>query len=1126
MKRKLILIAVTFLGLLLAFGAYCLVVGNFNQQPVRKTKVPMVTHPASTGPGPSANYGVGLSIITRDADNALQGIYHAKDWKRSPDGRVSLTEPFFTLFQKDGQQVHITADKGDIYADEVGKNFRVRRAALVGNVKVLLDQGKGAEPRPPMESRPDDLVQILMEDIDFNHDLLQLTTERNVQVNSAKADIAGKGLSLRWNERPQELRDMELREGYWMKIKAVPEQYGVISLPGGRKPTDKSGEPALPPSDVPWPPARPTATTLSDAFGRLSTAQSLIPAGPQTPIGLIASPATAPEVPTSSPTTRGVRKNIYEATFSSATQDIKVEQAGRRLTGAGTLAFRFEWGNESQSKVSGNSAASAAKPTPAGGGAKAGTPKAGPADKPAPEPMMMTWTGPLKLVPVDYTDKPAKDRYIIAAAGDKVVLSDQQATATCQRFEFQSPEQVGHLYGQGDQPAKLVIAGGDEVLCEHMAFDRAGEVANLVGPGTMIRRSHDSQLAAGFAFEGRPAKTTAPAASAPSTTTAPAVTPDTISWKESVVLHFGDTRGSRSAPGASGGQYIKDAIFSGGVKLTEGKTGNFITSNRLESYFAQTADPKPKTIPTKVYAHGNVVARQNESDIKGEDLLITFKDNSAAIAAGKTNLRLFEADILEAGGSPAVITDRRDPQKPVVVTCDRLVSEIAIRKAILYGGKERPAVVTQGPNIITGPEIRLDQAGESAYVVGKGDLKFLTDRDLEGRQLPQSRQVCVAWAKGMEYLGTDDKVIFDGSVSLLSDTDYMECQKMALMFEKRQPTVGKPVAPVPVVQPASLVKPMPATAPADKEQRLAVGMESYSSRNLARIIADEKVLLRTSHEENDQLVQRTQVRSEHLIYDAAKKTIDMHGRGTMVHEDYRKPAPAGNDPAAQDGSMAFGLSKIEPPAQTVFKWSKDMQWLQESRTVTMLGDVRLEHRSGKDIVSADPKFKADLKKGQTTSLFCQEMLAKFSEPEQKKLPAPVDPISGKPVQITQVNSTGPAATQPTTTGPAPKKAIIDLAGPSMGPIEEFRAVTDVNITEGPMNILGQRVLYDRNKGLMEIRGYLKDQQPAKASLHFEDASDPLAKPKHWENAIIKCMLKEGRITKVETADGSSGGGFK
>lgn len=1076
MKRRLILLAGSFLFLLLAFGIYKLATHlSIPKGPTRTTTGAGVERPRMGGGG------LKVFFEDRNDEGELQGLYTAKDWQRFRDGSVKLTGPRVTLY-RGNQNVYITADHGEVYTEEVGKQFRPVRGKLIGNVQITMDRAPGPD-KPDLKERPEDLVRIFLEDVSFDQGLLELRTANEVQVLSSEADIDGKGVQITWNEKPQELLKLVLLQGRRMLVKNVPADMQVIGGPGSIA-TTESAVPGPTPEVAKEPLPVPVATTRSTKPG-----------------------------PTRSPGPAAKPKNIYEAHFEGKDELINIVSGDRRMNNARDLVLNFDWSGKDQQ------AADNPAPTPKPRGPRPGpTKKPGAAPtpgatstsaattRPAGQPMEITWKGPLTLVPIGYTATPSKKRFRVQAQGDDLVLSDRLSTAHCRTFDFHSPEQKGELTGTVDKPVHLTMASGEEVDCPLVRFNVPAKgsaelaMAEMIGAGTMIR---PSQADMGSFRSDVPATT-------PATTSAPAGK-DKIIWQESVLVHFSQQEVIDSSGKKTTKQVLHDALFKKGVELTEGRTGNFIQCDQLDTTMARASDGR--TFPSKAIATGHVFARQDASDIQQCDLLtVTFTERSEPDADGKMRQRI-RPSTLEAFGKPVTVIDRANPQQVITASAEKITAEVAIQRAVLIGSKTSLARVSQGENSLEGPEIHLDNAVEGAgpnaphremvMVIGGGKLRFRSVRDMEGRELAQPKTISIDFANRMDYAGIRNRAFFDGNVKLASPvespTETLACKTLELLLEK-DASAATQVATAP-------------GGPSD-HRRMRLGMENFSKRKIAKMTADgdaktgqtvQMDSLRT--DDKGRLERRVRVKGPQLVYDAATKKIDIFGAGQLLNEDYRPPdvVAAGADaPASADP-----VGHLERPAQTLFVWTNSMQWLQPDAKVrpdqpggqvTMMGSVQVRHRSGNKLVLPKqlnlPKM-PDLTKGRTMDLDCQELTARFAAAPKRA-----------------------ATTQP---GSAPADSLAET-GPTMGPLENFKAVKDVNLVDGPMQVLAQQVNFDRVQGVANMWGYLIGQPKAKAHFAYEDPQT--GKSQQLDNPEINVTIRDGRVVKVVTDVGTTGGGAR
>jgi len=736
MKRKVALLLGSFVALLLLIVVYRFLAGGFTppEEMSVHPRPPLTTRRWMT----DARTGKGLRIAPRDDDGRLKSIYEAKQWNKLSDGSYQLIAPSVQLYQRNGERIHIRGEEGRIYAEEVSGGFEVRRGELSGNVSVFFyrppDHDSKIEPEP---------LRIFVDDIRFDNDLLEIETDSRVSMFSPEADIFGEGLSIRWNEAPRELRSLRIARGRYMAVYNVPGGLDVISLPGGKS-SEQPGE-----SDTVKAAALTTApSTIPVRAAALTTVPSTLPVHAASSM-----PATGATMPASRPV-RSKPQNVYRAEFIG---DVRVNVSDRRLHGVDRLSLTFDWDRSWRSRTR-RSETQAVSTHPAAASAhRAASPPAGPttaASQPGPEtpsePMIITWTGPLLLGPIGYTERPSRRSYVVLAEGERVILSDPQATAVCGEFVFRHPGQKGTLSGTKAAPVRLELADGQEIVCPTVHFDRLSGRARLEGPGYMARRA---------AEPGEPASTTQPAERET------AVSDDRITWSDFVVVSFGQEKRRRPDGDIDQQQYLKEAEF-----------------------------------------HGQVCASQEQARIRADKITLSFEQ--VEHQSDEEPRRTRRPSALLAEGNVQV-TDARDAQ-PLEAAADMLESDLIQRSAVLTG---KPARLWQGANSLSGVRIELDEIAGSAAVRGAGTLEFLTTKDLNGVELSQPRPVRVAWSEKMDYSGQRSTASFAGGVVLRSGLDHMECGKMRLLFAKSAATtrpVREPSAEVaggPASQPAGEAQP-------------------------------------------------------------------------------------------------------------------------------------------------------------------------------------------------------------------------------------------------------------------------------------------------------------------------------
>ena len=1096
MKRKLLVLLTTFLLLLLAFWAYRL--ATQIDAPIQ-TSGGSATAPAR--PDVGSDQGLDLHVEMRDNQGRLQAVYDWPEWEKVGDDRYRVTQPRVVFYREKGQRIYVWADSGVVQAERLARGYNIRRGTLLGQtsrgVRIFFDNSTEGDRKPPLERTEEEmrreLIRFFTERIEFDNQQLLIRTDNPVQMLSGQADVYGKGLHITWNENPRELRQLRIEQGERMVMYNVSDRDDPFSL------------------GLSSPPAAAAPTSQPGAGG-----QATAPASQPAP-----APASRPRPATGSARSKPdfERKNVYLAEFYD---NVRVRSGPRSLDGAQKLTMEFEWAGQAEDLTSSSrrspstrpaSAPAATPSTAPAASAPASEPASAPADRPARGPatrpvdrtVTITWSGPMILTPIRHVPNPARGNYLVAGEGPQVALKDDRNTAFCRSFVLERqrpdaksparPRMKGQLLGTREQPARLLLEDGQEIACEDIRFDRIAQRAWLTGPGYMIQ-PHDEK-----------GPTTQPAsqpATRPATRPAPAGPRrlDRVTWTEKLAVVFGL---HVPAPGQKGSarDYVRQADIHGDVKLVQGLPMpappsippgcDLVESDRL--VVEMEPDNLGKPYLKTANAVGKAHARQETTDIRADMLSVSFqplppaKAAKAADGKGRFQTRRSQPTAMLAQGN-AVVTDTRDAAQPLRATADTITSDPVRRTALLTGSDVR---ISQGPNVMSGTHIRLEEAGQVARVTGPGSLDFLTDKDLNGARLSKPRPIRITWADSMDYAGTRNSAIFAGQVKLRSQSDQMDCRQMQVVFERNEPST-KPAK----TRPAT-------TKPAD---RGPLAMAEYSRRRLSMILADGQVVLQTRRtDEHQSLLRRIQLACEKLVYNAGAAQVDIVGGGTMLAEDYRPPQPSGKAPAATARAGDPLSGNVESPSQTAFRWDKSLVYMQEQRSVSMEGNVLMVHRSGDKVVLADqvnrPAWPQPLPSGRRSEIACERLLARFGEPPKTPKPA-----------------TRPATATAPSTAPATRPADdLDL-GPRLGPLKLFHATGQVNMRDGNRQILAQRLVYDRSTelDLAVIWGYLPGQQEADATIYEEDPDKGTSRS--WSSPKIIWDRKNDTIT----ADKASGGG--
>ena len=1102
MKRKIMLLLGSSVTLLLVFAVYHFSAGGLGRmlsrgrqpKPLDLTAFPPSRVDPNGGLGVDSA-GAGLVIEKRDDLGRLEGIYQFPKWEKQPDGSYLVEDPNVVIYHAGGARTYVHARRGELFVEDLARGVDVRSGRLWGDVKVWFDSDPQAGPlAEATHERLRRVVRIHTEEVNFDNERLMMYTDSRIRLFSDKADIYGTGLVIRWREAPRELVRLEITRGELMAIYEIPDEFNV----------------ALPGTGAPSPSAATAPTTAGSDANEIQIAEMSV----SRPVEEI-TPASRP-VGTTAATQPRPRRNVYRTVFRGRVRvDYPVvrEDSNRiehgYMRGAETLALSFDWTegfrrgmgigadrrgrlDEEYIELARPPATIPSRPGPATASAPAG----GPAEDKPPatagvrEPMIITWTGPLVLEPVGYTDKPSSRRYKVEAEGDRILLSDSHSIAECKRFAFAGPGQRGWLEGTDDSPARMILADGQEIACPRMEFHRRGGTARLIGRGYMARRLREANEAPDLEGE---------LLAGPQTD--PNLATDRITWTRSVLVNF--ELDERIGPDGvtRTREVLKDANFVGDVELVQADTGDFVRSKRL--YAVMDRDAEGRAYVRKAVATGGVLARQQGTEMTGENVAVTFRpaegeaNAQPTTAAGRfasVQMGRVRPERLEADGN-VLITDTSEDE-PLTAGADRLTTDLIERTAVLYGGAE-PAWIARGRDRFVGGEIHLREVSDgnrteqAAEVRGAGTLQFMLKKDLNGVELANPRRVSIAWEEGMDYSGWRNEAVFRGNVRLDSNAtaadgtgrDHMSCRKkMRVLFEKVAPATQPAVASA-------------ATAPADERRsvRTALRMDSYSRRRVAMIVADDNVVMLSSRQDPDgKLLRRLKVTGDRLLHDANSGETHVYGKGTMLAEDYRPPEPTTSPtPAAARPGEDIGR-----PNQTGFWWDKVMSLHQPDGNadgkVVLQGNVQMVHRSGRFVLSKGLNVPAwpVLKSGRVTTLGCNMLEADFAEAD--------------------ANATSrPASAEPALEG-----------GPRIGPLVRFYAMGDVRLEDGDRQkrtATCQQLEYKREPDMVTLLGTLPGKPRAAAVLSYKDLDAQTRQ--EWASPKIVWYRKTDRVETEETIGG-------
>lgn len=535
----------------------------------------------------------------------------------------------------------------------------------------------------------------------------------------------------------------------------------------------------------------------------------------------------------------------------------------------------------------------------------------------SPQDLLITWSGQMIVEPEE-TPSPelaGPDDTLLVLTGDPVqVLTDRNERIVAAGVDYLASADRLRVIGSDQHPVTIdspqlgVLQGGMLELRE-----RAGEGA-IHGPGR-LRTPADS--------DGRDT-----------------AQPLDVTWNQGVDLRFRTVQDGKGPAR----QELDAATFRGDVIVRDDQF-----DVRADALHVNTAaadgDQEPQI--QSLSAVGNVVVNTTATDdrpagtIRSQTLDIrTELDErgrvrpTALVASGGVHASqpgsLLEADAMTVALGP----DADDADRPVIrsieatknvrirldvddlpldVKADRLVADVLADQVEFFGTSESPALLSRADGTLSGAHIVMHEASELVHVIGPGVFTF-NDLRPEGR----NATVEITWADGMEFNNRGGQARFRGDVKVngqsAGDTVALVSHEVRVEFSPQ--IVGAPD-----------------DAP-DDEDPLKKG---FSSIRKMFAVGDAS-LTATRHDDADpaKVSARVQITGPELVFDNFDDTLQVHGAGTMLVEDYRpgKPGAAGSSSEVE----------ISGRGATLFVWDRQMTIDARHNDLRLAGAVRMLHK--------------------------------------------------------------------------------------------------------------------------------------------------------------------------------------
>ncbi len=792
-----------------------------------------------------------------------------------------------------------------------------RRGRFIGPARIVVDTCTDDE-RTPLDERPDDRITIRLPDLEFDLERGTLQTEARIEVESTQATLAGRGLSLVWNQAENRIESLRIEAGEQLSFRL---RSGLLE-PGQ--------EPAAESQDAPRP--------VDSADGADASAAAATAGSPR-------------------------RIVTYQCVLAGGV-DADQMRGPERIGGlvADTLRLLVDTGRQPNPFAGAprNQADGTSRPA----SAPATQPRSSPADRN--ERLVVRWNGPLTLHPLPPPAKPSPPRRQFEATGEKlrVELGDRLITGGKLVYHDESKR----LWLQNDAgPIQLTVGQRLSVQADSAYIDNAGENIKLVGDVELALREAGPTrgermmircgLWAELHLDRRP-ESAAPGSAPSAATSAP-------DGDASMLL---------------GSSRLRSAVFVGSASIELDQ--QWLNAERIEAEFrpAERADEPLGQLLSRVVATGDVRLAEvvggrraaglvqrvwtraligPESPLRRE---LSCDQLDLAFAPGETGRA--RPTHLEASGLVRLL----DPHNHVGAKGRRLVAELDPRgrptRGTLLGTAQRAALLYVRPFAVRGERIEFDDDAETVTLPGPARLAFSSQRGLRGEQRSNPAPIHVSCSERLQLDGAANTVRFLGNVAARSGEESLSADALTLFLSDVPPPVRRPTLTDSLglawrsfrarSAAASAAGVGATTAVASSDDRL----RRRWRKEPLRIVANQAVARsETRLDAAGRPRQRETISAPELTLEIPTRTVQTAGLTTLLVENYALPGVSDSRAADVLGLPSSLIS--DGPSQTAMSASQSMKYIvgddgpQRRDWVVMEGVVRCRHVAGREIVDLE-----------------------------------------------------------------------------------------------------------------------------------------------------------------------------
>ncbi len=830
--------------------------------------------------------------------------------------RVALEKPVIWYFLKDGRTVHARADKGTAYLPDqgaAGTPGRPQDGIMEGNVvaRVYEARADGSRPRLNVD---EPVLEARTQSVKFDAELGSVEAPERVEVRHAAVDFTGSGVMVLYNDARGrlELLSVARPERLETRPRAAKKEDRVAASP--RPGTPRTGTTATP---------RPAGSGgTAPAAAPTEVLYHLISEGPGSRVTV----------------TQG------ERTITSETMEVWARLVDNELRPGAIMTSNLPPARPAGARSS-STAARAAAPQPAGQPAGGVPAPAGLAE--SDEPVVITWTAPLKVAPIasaaelTYNDVLAR---FTSASDHGVTISDRggKTTGSGSLLEYGASRREVVLAGRAG--ARLESQSSGLAEAERFELSLVTGIARVPGAGSLAGRTDDRSLAwanqAEFHFRLDDRKEVTEAVTKVIADGAVRAT-DGDSSLSGGALH------ATLVPVGEADSRLQSLSVIGKARAQEDGGGS-LAADTLDVSFVPAPGKASDADPSKVVARGGVRAERDGSVLEAATL-------DAAIArTGEKN----ELSATRIDASDAVFTDKAGTR----AEAPRLTADPVARVARLEGSAGSVRVSREG-STIEGQDMTFQEVERRLAVAGPGKLTH----NSQARGEEAVTAVIATWTESMSFddlagtaacVGGAEAVMTRAQGGAITQRDRMQAQRVDLWLTP----AGTPDAPAKdrTLRRAELI---------GGEQPAMVESRRYARPQQGADAAVEQLMY---------------LESARINADEEQGTLVTPAPGKFLVLDRRAAAEArpGQGPLEVGGGRGTSL----------FTWTGSMDLNRERGLVTLREGVKLTHQRGGDNVKSE--------------LDCEKLTAVIKVDRDTAPAAGADPARGMTGELVSAEAEG------------------------------------------------------------------------------------------------------------------------